>query len=107
MSVTPYKLPEAALSLTVTTTGQTLKDLIEAAIGSKLPSGLGTSEVYAKTGDLGYLWDGNVATAGSSILLPEGSVRNFQGRLLENISLISLEAGSITIVVQVGYIFSG
>lgn len=95
----PYLLPQT--SFTVTTTGQFLSNIINAVISPDLPEGIAEIEIYAKTGNVGYLWDGNVATTDNSIKLPVNYVRRFSGHLAKRISLISLDGGDVTVIVQV------
>ena len=98
------QLPSAAASqITVTTTGQTLEELIDVANGgaTDLPMSLNSCEFQPEGGSIRYLLDGNTPTTAIGFLLADGSARLVRRDGIGKVRLVAT-SGTVTCHVHVG-----
>lgn len=99
-----HQLPSAAASqVTVTTTPQTLEQLIDTANGgaSNLPKSLNACEFQPEGGNIRYLLDGNAPSTTVGFLLANGNARLVRRDTIAKIQLVAT-TGTVTCQVQVG-----
>jgi len=103
------KLPSAmATQVTVTSTAETLEDLIGVAISDPTYTfpingavELNAIDFVPEDGDIRYLMDGNIPTSAVGMPIIQGQFQVIRGESLKKLMLIA-QAGDVKLSIQVG-----
>jgi len=107
---TTFKLPGtngAGSKLTVTTTAQSLQDLIKTASGDSdfvLKDGINSIDMSIEAEGIRWYDDGNIPTALLGNPAVNGDLVQLRGTSVSKIQMISTEVGSATVTVRIGFI---